>query len=334
MELITKSFASQCLSFPSRVDQVLSKISTVEEAKELLDQAVTMQAYVEQLKAGVEIGRPVAFGILKIKAKIGELTPAKSPKETGRGKKKTPTSGVAVFPQTTIAAYRKLAKHQDQLEVYYESIDDLPTQTGFLKQVTTDSRTAKEAKRESKRKVNRAKVAKVKNPFDGQGLFSTIVLDPPWDWGDESDNDQFGRAKPDYATMTIDQLMAMPIGTLADDDCHIYLWITNRSLPKGFQLLEEWGFRFVTCLTWPKPSFGMGNYFRGQTEHVLFGVKGSMLLKRKNASTLLPQWKRGGKHSAKPVEFYDFVESCSPGPYIELFSRVERADWTAWGESS
>ena len=126
--------------------------------------------------------------------------------------------------------------------------------------------------------------------------------------------------------------MKLPVAELADEDCHLYLWITNRSLPKGFSLLDAWGFRYVTMLTWPKPSFGMGNYFRGQTEQVLFGVKGSQALKRKNASTLLPTWGRGpGGHSSKPMEFYEFVESCSPGPFVELFSRQQRDGWSTWG---
>ena len=86
----------------------------------------------------------------------------------------------------------------------------------------------------------------------------------------------------------------------ANTDCHLYLWTTNRSLPKGFQLLEAWGFRYVTMLTWVKPHFGMGNYFRGQTEHVLFGVRGSLALKRKDQGTVF---------SAPPRQGWTFIEA-------------------------
>jgi N6-adenosine-specific RNA methylase IME4 len=102
-------------------------------------------------------------------------------------------------------------------------------------------------------------------------------------------------------------------------------------MPKAASLLISWGFRWVTMLTWPKPSFGMGNYFRGQTEHVVFAVRGSLPLARKDASTLLPVWARGAHHSAKPAEFLPFVESCSPGPYVELFARSQRDGWRSWG---
>lgn len=190
-------------------------------------------------------------------------------------------------------------------------------------------REIKEAAREERRAENRAKVEQTGIIEDAK--FATIVIDPPWDWGDEGDVDQLGRARPTYATMPLDELKQLEVAKYADVDCHLYLWITNRSLPKGFALLEAWGFRYVTCLTWCKPHFGMGNYFRGQTEHILFGVKGSQQLKRKNVGTCFTAARGPGGHSSKPDEFYELVESCSPGPFLEMFSRRGRNGWTAWG---
>jgi N6-adenosine-specific RNA methylase IME4 len=194
-------------------------------------------------------------------------------------------------------------------------------------------RLLKEQEREKERDENRRKIAKAQTIEEAlqAAKFSTIMIDPPWDWGDEGDVDQFGRARPTYGTMTIDQLLNLPVGNYADEDSHIYLWITNRSLPKGFQLLEQWGFRYVTCITWKKPYFGMGNYFRGQTEHLLFGVRGSLMLKRRDVGTIFDAPRGPNGHSSKPLEFYPLIESCSPGPYLELFARSERNDWTSWG---
>jgi N6-adenosine-specific RNA methylase IME4 len=200
------------------------------------------------------------------------------------------------------------------------------------KTITEVKRQWREQEREARRADNRQKAAAAPNPLSLGTRFATLVLDPPWDWGDEGDADQLGRARPTYATLSFEELLKVPVPDLADQDARLYLWITNRSLPKGFYLLQHWGFRYVTTLTWPKPSFGLGNYFRGQTEHVLFGVRGSQPLKRKDAPTLLPTWQRGPHgHSSKPLEFYDFVESCSPGPYIELFARFRRPGWAFWG---
>jgi N6-adenosine-specific RNA methylase IME4 len=199
-------------------------------------------------------------------------------------------------------------------------------------------REQKEAARESRREENARTIATVADAHTlvetGAAKFATLVIDPPWDWGDEGDDDQLGRARPTYSTMSFDELMALRVAEIADVDAHVYLWITNRSLPKGFALLQQWGFRYVTCLTWVKPSFGMGNYFRGQTEHVLFGVRGSQPLKRRDVGTVFSAPRGPNGHSSKPVAFYDLVESCSPGPYVELFSRQQREGWTMWGEVS
>ena len=194
-------------------------------------------------------------------------------------------------------------------------------------------RTEKEAKREEVRQQNVKKVQALTTPLDAQGLFQTIVIDPAWDWGDEGDVNQFGRAKPDYHTMPIAEIEALPISRIADKNCHLYIWVTNRSLPKAFRLMEAWGFRYITCLTWIKPSIGMGNYFRGSTEQVLFGVRGSQPLRRHDVGTWF-QAPRGEKHSAKPDEFYSLVESCSYAPYIDIFGRKDRDGWTVWGENA
>lgn len=189
----------------------------------------------------------------------------------------------------------------------------------------------KETKRQEQRQYNRDLVENVVPVTDAiSRVYQTIVLDPPWDWGDEGDCDQFGRAKPTYATMSIDEIATLPVIDLADDNCHLYLWITNRSLPKGFDLIRDWGFRYITALTWCKPSIGMGNYYRGSTEQVLFAVRGSLPLLRNDVGTWF-EAPRPGIHSAKPDYFYGMVEQCSPGPWLEMFARNQRPGWTCWG---
>jgi len=127
-ELVTKSFASQAMAFPDKVDQALAEITDVLGAKDLLDQASTMQAYATRLKAGIEIARPIAIGVLKIKAKLGELMPAE---KGGRGKTSTGTS--TGFRRETLAAYRKLAANTERLDEYYEAIEDVPSQSDFIR---------------------------------------------------------------------------------------------------------------------------------------------------------------------------------------------------------
>lgn len=197
---------------------------------------------------------------------------------------------------------------------------------------TEIKRQEKAEQREEQRQTNAKKVETLSTPLEAAGLFQTIVIDPPWDWGDEGDVNQFGRAKPDYTTMPIEDIERLPIGRISDENCHLYLWVTNRSLPKAFRLIEAWGFRYITCLTWVKPSIGMGNYFRGSTEQVLFCVKGSQPLKRHDVGTHFTA-PRGDRHSSKPEEFYKLVESCSYAPYIDVFGRNGREGWSVWGEN-
>jgi N6-adenosine-specific RNA methylase IME4 len=199
---------------------------------------------------------------------------------------------------------------------------------------SASARERKAALRDMKRQENMAKVQGAEHPERLEGVFSTILIDPPWDWGDEGDVDQMGRARPDYHTLSIADIEQLPVGGLSDENAHIYLWITNRSLPKGFRLLEAWGFRYITAITWVKPHFGMGNYFRGQTEHLLFGVKGSLPLLRQDQGTVFHADRGPNGHSSKPPEIYGLIESCSPGPYLEMFSRADRDGWVQWGENA
>lgn len=239
--------------------------------------------------------------------------------------------------QKTAERYQQMAAHPEIVEQAIAEArenDDIVSRAAVLRKISDERRRERESKREAKREANAEQVSELSNPLDALGLFSTIVIDPPWDWGDEGDVDQFGQAKPDYATMPIDEIEKLPIGRIAADDAHLYLWVTNRSLPKAFRLIDAWGFRYITCITWVKPSFGIGNYFRGQTEQILFCVRGSLPLKRKDAPTVLFADRGSGGHSSKPDAAYSFIESCSPQPYIDVFGRAERSGWSVWGQNS
>lgn len=292
------------------------------------------QAAIAEAKRA-QLSEEYAAELDKIRDDASKRPTAGRPSADGNSRKQIPANkSVGRVREVRAKAAGTNAKYIDDAEKLLKLHPDKAEQIERgEKTITQVKRELKEEKRERRRSENKAKivgptVAKLTD-FDSQ--FATIVADPPWDWGDEGDVDQLGRARPEYATLSIDELLSLEVPAVADIDCHLYLWITNRSLPKGFSLLDRWGFRYVTCLTWCKPSFGMGNYFRGSTEQVLFAVKGSQQLKRKDVGTWFsaPRGPRG--HSSKPVEFYDLVESCSPGPYLELFARGGRKEWSSWG---
>jgi N6-adenosine-specific RNA methylase IME4 len=173
--------------------------------------------------------------------------------------------------------------------------------------------------------------------------FATILADPPWQFQNRT-----GKVAPEhrrlsrYGTLTLSQIMALPVAAISDETAHLYLWIPNALLPEGLAVMQEWGFKYKSNLVWHKvrkdggsDGRGVGFYFRNVTELLLFGVRG------KSARTLQPgrtqvnyMSSRKREHSRKPDEQYAIIESCSSGPYIELFARGDRKGWFGWGNQA
>jgi len=106
--------------------------------------------------------------------------------------------------------------------------------------------------------------------------------------------------------------------------------------------MEAWGFTYKTNLIWHKirkdggpDGRGVGFYFRNVTEMVLFGVRGKNIRTlRAGRSQVNFMATRKQEHSRKPDEQYGIVESCSKGPYLELFARGVRDGWKLWGNQA
>lgn len=143
-----------------------------------------------------------------------------------------------------------------------------------------------------------------------------------------------------YPVMAIADIAALPVDQLANRDAHLYLWVTNNYLRCALAIMEGWGFRYITTITWLKVGFGLGQYFRGNTEHCLFGVRGSTTFQRDALTGKRGQGVTGfihprtKRHSEKPGVMRSMIERVSPGPYIELFARRPAEGWDAWGNES
>lgn len=162
-------------------------------------------------------------------------------------------------------------------------------------------------------------------------MFHCIVADPPWN---ESGGGRIKRGAdrhyPLMKTPQIIELMASCPLYQPAENAHMYLWVTNNFLRDGLAVLDALGWRYVTMLTWAKEGkIGLGQYYRGMTEHVLFAVRGVQPALARTESTLILAPR--GAHSVKPQAFYDRVERVSPGPRLEMFARIHRPGWTAWG---
>lgn len=155
--------------------------------------------------------------------------------------------------------------------------------------------------------------------------YQTILADPPWDIQQRGERG----ANQHYPLMTLDKICALRIDRLAADNAHLWLWTTNAAVPAAHQVIEAWGFRYVSVLTWVKPRLGLGNYLRNASEQLLFAVRGKAPILYRSQPTWL--FAPVQEHSHKPEEVYGVIERCSPGPYLELFARRPRPGWDVWG---
>lgn len=142
-----------------------------------------------------------------------------------------------------------------------------------------------------------------------------------------------------YNTMKFEDIVNLPIKNLTADNCHLYLWVTNKYLMKAEEVVKAWGFKYSTTLVWCKKPIGsgMGGTFKVSTEYLIFATKGKVneLVNEKVNGTWFEkkrQYVNGYPcHSKKPDFFYELIEKVSKGKKLELFSRNERDGWDAWG---
>lgn len=167
--------------------------------------------------------------------------------------------------------------------------------------------------------------------------YRTILADPPWPfvWQGGKGGRRRSRTALGYPTVTLEQIERFPVGRLAEQDAHLYLWVTpqlNRQ-GAGWRVAYAWGFDVVSEIVWEKPNLGTGAFPRACHEILLVCRRGKLPFAGPRNVRSVQRWPqnyghRGGKwHSAKPVAAYDLIESASPGPYLEVFARQTALGW-------
>jgi N6-adenosine-specific RNA methylase IME4 len=174
----------------------------------------------------------------------------------------------------------------------------------------------------------------------GLEQFGTILADPPWQFTNRT-----GKMAPEhkrlsrYSTMTLDEIMELPVSQLTLPQSHLYLWVPNALILEGLEVMKRWGFTYKTNLVWYKirqdggpDGRGVGFYFRNVTELILFGTRGSLRTLQPGRRQVNIITSRKREHSRKPDQLYEIIEQCSPGPFLELFARHCRSGWSQWGD--
>jgi N6-adenosine-specific RNA methylase IME4 len=181
----------------------------------------------------------------------------------------------------------------------------------------------------------------------------------------------YSGSNPAYDLLPLDDIKATPVGDMATEAAHLYLWAVLPMMAEAYEVVQAWGFRPCTLLTWCKPGPGLGAGWRGNTEHLIVARRGTSPNVNptcaacggrdrgaNKCSCAAPEWRhRGqrvppvepsfrttasgtwyeaprGEHSVKPELFIDLIEQMSPGPYLEIFARRARFGWDYFGDQS
>jgi N6-adenosine-specific RNA methylase IME4 len=192
----------------------------------------------------------------------------------------------------------------------------------------------REEKAAAKREQN--KIIKALKPSLPEGKFETIVIDPPWDMEKIERDCRPNQVDFDYPTMAEEQLreFGATIDQMAAEDCHLFMWTTQKFTPMAFRLLDAWGFRYVFHMVWhknggPQP-FGLPQY---NHETVLYGRRGTPTFP---VTTAFPTCFNAPRreHSRKPDEFYDIIRHVTDGPRIDVFNRGAIEGFASYGNET
>ncbi len=173
-----------------------------------------------------------------------------------------------------------------------------------------------------------------------------ILVDVPWNFKSFTDSISNRDPRRHYRTLSLAEISALPVSDLAARDCHLFFWTTSPFLPKAFEIITAWGFRYSSvAFTWAKLRakcakltseadfhVGLGHTTRKNTEICLLARRGSPRRLHRDVRELLVAPRR--EHSRKPDEIYERIERYASGPYVELFARRSRPGWSSWGDES
>ena len=190
------------------------------------------------------------------------------------------------------------------------------------------------------------------NFFSGlhRNYYRVIVIDPPWHYKSNSKKKPGRNAMRHYPVMSRAEIEALPVGSLAAEDCALFLWITGPLLAIGahLPLMKAWGFKpsgmgFVwiklnpsvkSRWTFDRRDLATGGGFttRKNAEFCLIGKRGRSVRESASVHEVIIAPRR--EHSRKPTESYQRIERYTAGPYLDLFARSSRPGWVAWGNET
>ena len=167
--------------------------------------------------------------------------------------------------------------------------------------------------------------------------YRIVYADPPWSYDDTTlvphrRGLPAGDAREHYPTMELAAICALPVKEWVEDNAVLFLWTTSPMLEEALQVVHAWGFEYKSSFVWDKIKHNMGHYNSVRHELLLICTRGSCEPDKQQLFDSVQSIERSDKHSQKPVEFYDIIETLyTHGRKLEIFPRTARDGWDVYG---
>lgn len=316
--------------------QALMVAKNIDEVKQIRDQAEALRLYLKQQGESLEMQNACAEIKLRAERRAGEIL-REMPKATGgqpyQNGKPTNTTMVLVENVPTLKELG-IDPHQSSR---FQSIASIP-ESIFEAQIAETKAKKEELTTKQLLAVAKQEIARQHIPEPAitpplpTGKYRCIVIDPPWPMKKIEREERPNQGiELDYPTMSLEEIEALPIRDLADElGCHLYLWVTQKYLPFGLELVKKWDFDYQCLMTWRK-NVGITPFsWMYDTEHVIYAHRGGLPLQQLGLRLSFDAPVSG--HSIKPDIFYqERVLLASPGPRLDMFARKKREGFEVWG---
>lgn len=319
--------------------RALMVAKNIDEVKQVRDRAEALRLYLKQQGESLEMQNACAEIKIRAERRAGEILKDMPKNEGTRGQLagRNSSGGFIVEPpenELETLADIGISKAQS---FRFQSIASIPEDM-FEQKIAEikdqqEELTSKKFLAEAKQELARLRVPEsATTPPLPPNKYRCIVIDPPWPMKKiEREERPNQGVELDYPTMSLEEIEALPVGEMADESgCHLYLWVTQKYLPTGLELVEKWGFHYQCLMTWRK-NVGITPYsWMYDTEHVIFARRGNLPLDRLGLRLSFDAPVNG--HSVKPDTFFiERVIPASPGPRLEMFARKQRDGFEVWG---
>lgn len=325
----------------TRADRALVEAATVDEIREIRDQAQVVRAYARKAQLARDIVLHAATIKVRAERKLGQVlqkTPlANSAHWNRKSRANRSHDATGSIRLKDLGITKSDSSRAQQIACLPKAIFDRhiadcidsgsePTTAGLLKLIK---------QREATKNVSQAPpsvpgfVTDLQQLIDEGRKYSTIYADPPWKHANQASR---GATSNHYPTMTIEEICSEPVAELAADDAHLHLWTTSVFLREAFEVIDVWGFRYAySSFVWCKPTLGLGNYFRSSHELILLGIRGQLPFRDKGQRSWIEAERT--KHSRKPGAVREIIEKVSSPCYLEMYGREapHSDEWTVYG---